>query len=104
MTYLGDTSNHVVDKRFEGIDRAGLLVATEPYANADESSGSLLGRLLHLFELTSDVGEVFGKGTSLTLDSNLPCVYFALNYRQEQVGKDHEQREYNQFHIPLSGI
>ena len=90
--------------RFERVDGTSLLVATEPYANADESSGSLLGRLLHLFELTSDVGEVLGKRTSLTLDSNLPCVYFALNYRQEQVGKDHEQREYDQFHIPLSGI
>ena len=89
---------------FERVDRAGLLGATEPDADADIGAGPLLAILLHLFELTSDVGEVFGKGTSLTLDSNLPCVYFALNYRQEQVGKDHEQREYNQFHIPSSGI
>ena len=43
---------------FECVNRAGLLGAAEPDADADIGASSLLRRLLHLFELTSDMGEV----------------------------------------------
>ena len=64
--------------RFERVDSTSLLVATEPYANTDEGTVSLLGRLLHLFELTRDMGEVLKNFTSLSLDSNFPCIDSAL--------------------------
>ena len=60
--------------RFECIDSAGLLGATEPYANTDVGAVSLLVLLLHLLELTGDVREVLGDFTSLSLDSNFPCI------------------------------
>ena len=60
--------------RFECIDSAGLLCATEPYANTDVGAVSLLVVLLHLLELAGDVREVLGDFTSLSLDSNFPCI------------------------------
>merc|ERR1712110_818855 len=39
---LGDTSDHVFDKRFEGIDSASLLVASEPHADSDEKACSFI--------------------------------------------------------------
>ena len=67
--------------RFERVDSARLLVATEPDANTDEGSISLLGGLLHLLELASNMGEVFLHLTSLAFDSNFPCIHCALNCR-----------------------
>ena len=60
--------------RFERVDSTSLLVATEPYANTDVGAVSLLVVLLHLLELTGDVREVLGDFTSLSLDSNFPCI------------------------------
>lgn len=42
QTYLGDSSDHVCNERFERVDSASLLVAAEPNADADEVAGSLL--------------------------------------------------------------
>lgn len=74
MTYLGDTNDHVFDKRFEGIDRAGLLVAAEPHADADEFALLFLVILIHFLEFNSKMGKVFGDLTSWSLHSNLSSV------------------------------
>ena len=79
LTYLGDASDHVINVRFERVDSARLLVAAEPDANADIGARSLLGVLLHLLELTSNVGEVFRHLTSNALDSNFPCIHCSLD-------------------------
>ena len=78
-TYLCDANDHVSNMRFERVNRASLFVATEPDSDADEGSISLLGGLLHLLELTSNVGVVLGNRASLALDSNFPCIHSALN-------------------------
>ena len=79
MTYLSDTSDHVANVRFERVDSASLLVATEPDANTDEGAAALLSILLHLLEFTSNVGEVLLHLTSLALDSNFPCIHCSGN-------------------------
>ena len=71
MTYLGDTSDHVVDKRFKGIDRAGLLVATEPHTDSDVCALSFLVILFHFLDFNSQVGEVFRNLSFWSLHSNL---------------------------------
>lgn len=54
--------------RFKRVDSARLLVATEPNSNADKGTSSLLGALLHLLELASNVRKVLRDLTSLSLD------------------------------------
>ena len=83
-TYLSDADDHVADVGFERIDRAGLLGATEPDADADIGAASLLAFLLHLFELTSDMGEILLDGASGALDRNFPCFHYARNCTKEQ--------------------
>ena len=83
-TYLGDTDNHVADGRFEGVDSTRLLLTTEPDANADERTIPLLSRLLHLLQLTGNVGEVLGNLATGALDSNFPCIHCALNCKNEE--------------------
>ena len=78
-TYLSDADDHVANVRFERVNCASLFVATKPDSDADEGSVSLLSGLLHLFELTSNVGEVLSNRASLALDSNFPCIHSALN-------------------------
>ena len=77
MTYLGDTDDHVFDKRFEGIDRASLLVAAEPHADSDEFSLLFLVILVHSLQFDSEMGEVFGYLSSWSLHSNFSslCSY-----------------------------
>ncbi len=79
LTYLSDASDHVANVRFERVDSASLLVATEPDANTDEGALTLLGVLLQLLEFTSNVGEVLLHLTSLALDSNFPCIHCSGN-------------------------
>jgi len=85
-TYLSDANDHVVNVRLERVNSAGLLVATEPYANTNKSSSSLLVVLLHLLQLASNMGEVLGDFASLSLDNNFPCIHCACNYRKEKEG------------------
>ena len=70
MTYLGDTGDHVFDKRFEGIDRASLLVATEPHADSDEFALLFLVILVHSLEFNSEMGEVFSNLSSWSTHGN----------------------------------
>ena len=79
FTYLGDASDHVTNVRFDRVDSTSLLVATEPDANTDEGSLTLLGVLCQLLEFTSNVGEVPLHLTSLALDSNFPCIHCCGN-------------------------
>ena len=78
-TYLSDSNDHVANVGLERVDGAGLLVATEPNTDANKSTVPLLGALLHLFELASNVREVFLDLTPLALDSNFPCIHRAFN-------------------------
>ena len=78
-TYLCDADDHVANVRFKRVNGASLFVATKPDSDADEGSVSLLCGLLHLLELTSNVGVVLGNFASLALDSNFPCIHSALN-------------------------
>ena len=87
-TYLSDADDHVADVGFERVDRAGLLGATEPDADADIGALPLLAVLLHLFELTSDVGEILRNCASDTLDRNFPCCHCARNYHTEEQQDD----------------
>ena len=77
MTYLGNTDDHVVDKRFEGIDRAGLFVATEPHADSEEVALLFLVILIHFLEFNAEMGEVLDDLSSWSLHSNLSslCLY-----------------------------
>ena len=79
LTYLGDAGDHVANVRFERVDSARLLGAAEPDSNTDKGTSSLLGVLLHLLELASDVREVLGHLASCTLDCNFPCFHCAGN-------------------------
>ena len=87
-TYLSDADDHVADVGFERVDRAGLLGATEPDADADIGAGPLLAILLHLFELTSDVGEILRDCASDTLDRNFPCLHCARNCNNTEEQQD----------------
>ena len=109
MTYLGDASDHVANVRFERVDSARLLGATEPDSNTDKGTSSLLGALLHFLELTSDVREVLGHGTSRTLDCNFPCFHCACNYRNKANKRGlelsiHKSNESHLGHVPSPGI
>jgi hypothetical protein len=72
--------------RFKRVDSARLLVATEPNSNTDKGTGSLLGGLLHLLELASNVRKVLRDFASLSLDSNFPCIHCACNCSEESNG------------------
>ena len=99
VTYLGDTDDHVGDVGLKGVNSASLLVAAEPNANTDEVASSLLGVLLHLFELASNVREVLGNTSSLALDSNFPCIHCACNYENQKTGVNRKNRN-----LPSDGI
>ena len=73
-TYLGDASDHVFDKRFEGVDSASLLVASEPHADSNEVALSFIVILFYFLEFNSQVGEVLLDFASLTFHRNFSCV------------------------------
>ena len=70
MTYLGDASDHVFDERFKGIDRASLLVTTEPHSDADVCALSFLVILFYFLEFYGEMREVLCDLSSFSLHSN----------------------------------
>merc|ERR1719471_1691397 len=74
-----DVSGLSANSATSHLDDLVLLATKEPDADADERSISLLGSLLHLLELTSNVRVVLGDLASLARDNNFPCIHSALN-------------------------
>ena len=99
-TYLGDASDHVLDKRFEGVDSASLLVASEPHAKSKIGALSFIAILFYFLDFNSQVREVFLDFTSLTLHSYFSSIAGNLNYQHARL--KHKSRSYH--HLGSSQI
>ena len=83
MTYLGDAGDHVFDERFKGIDRAGLLVASEPHADSEMGASLLLVLHIHFLEFNCKMGEVLRDFSSGSCHGNLSSLVFNRDYTNQ---------------------
>lgn len=69
-TYLGDTNDHVANEGLDSGDGTSLSVGSIPHLDSSVFAFHLSSLHVKKLDVKSDVGEAFGDGSSLSLNSD----------------------------------
>lgn len=72
-TYLSNSDEHVVDKRFESCNCASLFVSSVPHLDSNIETLHFGSGHFHDSDVNSDVAQILCDFTSWSFDCNLSC-------------------------------
>lgn len=82
-TYNGDSNDHVVDLRSEGVDGTLMLVLGVPHLKSNIETWLCLVDVLHHSDINWHVTEVLDGGTSWSSNSDLSSFNYNLDCRKK---------------------